>query len=329
MIRYAVSEPDLRRRIEAHKNGWFARAAQELERIRKTRARKIEFRPLWREIKDVYILLQHSKCAFCEKRLEGLPLGRVEQDAEHFRPKSVVKPWKVSRSLSAAGVTVTQPAGGTTEPGYAGLAYHPLNYAMACKTCNSALKKNFFPIRGSRKSKGTTIASLAQEQPYLIYPIGIIDEDPETLIEFYGLSPRARAADGFERHRALVTIDIFKLDKGKNRKTLMRGRAELVEKLYFALTLRAKAGTPRERAAFDKAVTRMRREDMEHASCLRCFEALYQHDPKEAADVYAVVKTFLETVSLERLRPSSAPPPPRPRPALYFPRLAHPDDTNE
>ena len=44
------------------------------------------FPSLWSETKQVYIELQHSKCAFCEKPLEG----RIEQDVEHFRPKGEV-----------------------------------------------------------------------------------------------------------------------------------------------------------------------------------------------------------------------------------------------
>lgn len=299
MIRYPVVEEDLRLAIAAYtKNGedWFERAETELERIRKVTG-KVRFSPLWSEIKDVYIDLQHSKCAFCEKRLEAPPAGRVEQDVEHFRPKAVVKAWKVPAALTAAGVAVKQPADGADEPGYLELAYHPFNYAMSCKTCNSALKRNFFPIAGKRKSTSGAPPSAASEKPFLIYPIGDRDDDPEDLIEFFGLSPRVKAAAGFELQRALVTIEFFKLDKGKNRKTLMHGRAVLLEHLCFALRLRAKAATAAERQEYDEAIRRMTGPGAEHTNCLRCYAALYQRDPAEGEAVYETVKVFLKTVS--------------------------------
>ena len=49
-----------------------------------------------------------SKCAFCEKPLEG----RIEQDVEHFRPKCEVRPWDIPQDLADAGIAVSQPANG-------------------------------------------------------------------------------------------------------------------------------------------------------------------------------------------------------------------------
>lgn len=299
MIRYPIQEKKLRDTIATYKKkgkDWFERADEELTRIRKATG-KVKFGALWSEIKDIYITLQHSKCAFCERRLEGLPHGRVEQDVEHFRPKGVVKTWKVPAALTAEGVKVMQPADGSDEPGYRELAYHPFNYAMACKTCNSALKKNFFPIAGKRDSHSKVPPSLASEKPFLIYPIGDQDDDPEDLIEFFGLSPRVKAASGFGRERALVTIEFFKLDKGKNRKTLMLGRAALLERLCFALRLREKSATAAERQQYDAAIRRMTRSDEEHANCLRCYAALYQRDVAEGERVYDTVRTLLDSMS--------------------------------
>ena len=55
-------------------------------------------------------------------------------------------------------------------------------------------------------------AMRAAEGAFLLYPIGSLDDDPETIIEFYGLSPRPVAATGLKRQRALVTIEFFRLD---------------------------------------------------------------------------------------------------------------------
>ena len=111
-----------------------------------------------------------------------------------FGPKKKVARWPVPASLARQGVVVQQPARGH-EPGYTFLAYHPLNYAAACKTCNSILKKNYFPIAGTRDtSNSREPAAIAGERPYLLYPIGNLDADPEDLIEFAGLSAQAKAS---------------------------------------------------------------------------------------------------------------------------------------
>src|SRR5262249_1945903 len=141
-----------------------------------------EFQNEWSDIKPAYIDLQFSKCGFCEKPLEG----KIEQDVEHFRPKGAVVAWPVPKALAAeieaAGFPVTQPKAGTK--GYKSLAYPPLNYVTACKTCNSIRKKNYFPIAGRRRLGGRDPAALGDEQPYLMYPLSDIDVDPEDLIEF-------------------------------------------------------------------------------------------------------------------------------------------------
>jgi hypothetical protein len=298
VIRYSISPADQENRIEVHRPGWLDRSRKKLAEILKKS--KHRFPALWSEIKDVYIILQESKCAFCERRLEGLPHGRVDQDVEHFRPKGNVKPWKVSTALVAAGVTLAQPAGSKAEPGYAHLAYHPLNYAMACKPCNSTLKRDYFPIAGSRQSSGKDPSMFAGERAYLIYPIGNVDEKPEDLIEFYGLSPRPRLKKGHGKLRGLVTIDFFKLDTGKTRavrKTLMRGRAELIEKLVFALRLKAKATSSAERKQYQEAIDRSTTPSSEHTNCLRSFVRLYESNHAERETVYAGIMKYLDSVS--------------------------------
>ena len=97
MIRYALSEKELRRRIEMAKKGWLARAEAQTEQNAATN--EPEFPSLWSEIKQVYIDLQHSKCAFCEKPLEG----RIEQDVEHFRPKARLPRGRLRGSCSTRG----------------------------------------------------------------------------------------------------------------------------------------------------------------------------------------------------------------------------------
>jgi hypothetical protein len=86
MIRYPITLAKIKTLITDMKATWFDRTHEALDAL-PTKPRSSDFRTLWSEVKDVYIELQHSKCAFCEKPLEG----RIEQDVEHFRPKAEVE----------------------------------------------------------------------------------------------------------------------------------------------------------------------------------------------------------------------------------------------
>ena len=128
--------------------------------------------------------------------------GLIEEDVEHFRPKTAVTPWTpptdIEAALAAEGVTIVQPADGSKERGYKFLAYHPFNYAVACKPCNTVLKANYFPIAGRRKAARRPPAR-GTERPFLIYPIGDLDNDPENLISWRGCHPQPVSANGFDR----------------------------------------------------------------------------------------------------------------------------------
>lgn len=81
----------------------------------------------------------NCKCAYCERKLESIPFGTIEQDVEHFRPKGGVKSWEMPQWLKDQGIEATQvPHEG---PGYYLLPYHPFNYAASCKPCNSRLRR--------------------------------------------------------------------------------------------------------------------------------------------------------------------------------------------
>jgi len=196
MIRHEIALDELQNRIEKEKPGWKTRADAQTEE--NVKAARPKFPAIWSEIKQVYIELQGSKCAFCEKWLED---EKVEHDVEHFRPKGKVKRCEVPPSVKSAGIAVRQPASGD-EPGYERLAYQPLNYMAACMTCNRILKRSYFPIAGSRRTDASAPADCAAEKAFLIYPLSDIDEDPEELIEFRGLSPEARVSSGFRRCRS-------------------------------------------------------------------------------------------------------------------------------
>ena len=293
MVRHDIALDELRRRIEDEKPGWLARANKQTIALSAGTGRT-RFPRLWSEIKHVYITLQGSKCAFCEKWLED---DKIEHDVEHFRPKGRVDHWPVPRQLSDVGLTVSQPATGS-EPGYRRLAYHPLNYIAACQKCNRVLKKNSFPIAGTRDVNGEDPAKMKGERAYMIYPISDMDDDPEQLITFHGLSPRARESSGFPFYRAQVTIRVFRLDDWRQRKELNKDRAEFLEKLFWALRQRdAPKSTKLQVEQAAQAITRLTSKTFRHANCLRSFYRLYESSHADAETIYDEVSNFLKTAS--------------------------------
>jgi hypothetical protein len=289
MIRYEVTKAKLHADINATDESWFADTTVVLASLPNP-PKSSDFKPLWSNIKQLYIDLQNSKCCFCEKPLEG----KIEQDVEHFRPKAEVKPWTVPAKLAAEGITVQQPTDGSSEDGYSQLAYQPFNYAMSCKTCNSTLKKNLFPIEGARDSGSVDPSTMKSEKALLIYPIGDFDTDPMDLIEFDALSPVPKKASGYGRRRAMVTIDIFRLDR---RRDLMKQRAYLVRLLFLELEGQANAATAAVRAKHQKAIDALTSPETPFTNCMNCFADLFRGDPSRAEEIADECLKFMKTKS--------------------------------
>ncbi len=280
MIRVEIDRDDLEQKIRDHNATWLDTAKSKTQDLESDPA--LEVTSIWSPIKEVFMNLQHSKCIFCEKEVEDQP---IEQDVEHFRPKNNVRRWSVPEWMeNEEGISVKQPTNGS-EPGYRLLAYNFLNYAAACKTCNSTRKSDYFPIAGpSRKSSSKNPARLRSEKAYLIYPISDLDDDPEDLIEFRALSPQAKQVAGFGRKRALVTIELFQLDDPNGRPYLFKTRAKNVWLLHKCL-IQIDAGNAAERAEAQTVVDFLTSPASEHTNCLRSFRRLYGNDPAEAASV--------------------------------------------
>ena len=281
MIRRTVTSADLYRRIG---RDWVKQAANKRKRLQDAPGTKIT--NIWSRIKPVYMALQGSKCGFCERGIENQV---IEQDVEHYRPKRAVKRWpipkRIEQELEARGLQVRQPATGL-ERGYRLLAYHPWNYVASCKTCNSVFKRSYFPVAGTRDPDARKPATLLQrERPYLIFPLGDLDDDPEDLITFHGLSPQP-GRNGFDRLRALVTIELLGLDNHRKRKGLLLDRARAIEKLYIALD----SASPEAAAVATRLATS---PDEPHANCLRSFERLWRRRPQAARALYEPIRKLL------------------------------------
>ena len=293
MIRYAVSRADLEKAIQAESKDWLSRARDRTEKFRGL-GHYVEDSPMWSEVKAAYMRLQgNSKCAYCERKLESIPVGKVEQDVEHFRPKASVKRWSGAGKLPG----IRFAAAPATKKGYYLLPYHPLNYAAACKPCNSTLKKDYFPIAGAHQFDAEDPARLKAEKPYLPYPISNIDDDPEKLIAFAGISPRPVAQSGYKRNRALVTIAFFRLDDGEGRKNLLRERALLIVALYPQLDKSVNAASAAERKSARDNVKGFQQPHIAHTNCARSFVRLFKADLAEASAYHDGALKFVLSIS--------------------------------
>ena len=269
MIRYTVTYIEMEKKIIAKSNSWLERA--EDAKMRCLEAGKfISGPPDWSEIKQVYMELQSNKCAYCERRLEEF---NIEHDVEHFRPKNAVKSWPISSDEK--GPKYTFPTGTEFRCGYFWLGYSIMNYATACKSCNSTLKANYFPIGKQRGQKNWTISALRREEPLLIYPIGFIDSDPADLITFEGIAAIPRYQSGHKRRRAQVTIDFFRLNK---RDLLLDERARGLMELGNLLEKMQEIDDRRKLRKKAYEIQHVCSSSASHAGCKRAFLKLWKED---------------------------------------------------
>ncbi|BDI28356.1 hypothetical protein CCAX7_004070 [Capsulimonas corticalis] len=203
MIRYPKALPEIEALVDAKVPGWRRNAERRTAAILQL-GHYAETSAIWSEVKPVFMEIQHNKCAYCEQQLEGGEFGAIAHDLEHYRPKRNVRAWP------ADPAKYDFPTGEAFPNGYYHLAYHLGNYAAACKVCNTLMKSYFFPVASSRIAAGDAPEDYAAERPYLIYPIGVLDEDPEEILEFVGVNALPR--QGPSGRRALVTIDFFGLN---------------------------------------------------------------------------------------------------------------------
>lgn len=296
MIQYPISQQQLEQLLEQERPGWLARAHDRTDNFA-TLGHYQESSSIWSEVKVVYMRLQHDKCAYCERQLESEEYGRIEHDLEHFRPKKKAKSWKLTRALKQAGVILTAPVSGAADPGYHLLAYNPFNYCTSCKSCNSRLKSDYFPIEGIRSSGGADPFQLSSEKPLLVNPVGDLDDDPASLISFHGLSPMASGSSDYKRHRGLVSIAFFHLDD-RRRKYLFRERANIIVSLHSFLKLADQMANPEEKSVYEELVDMTTRPSAPHTNCASCFCELYKQDQNQADELFQLAVAYLQSISV-------------------------------
>lgn len=292
MIRYAISDDGLQTRIETTKPGWDVAASARTRRLIATKRyfadwNDDEKRVAWTDIKSVFREIQGHKCGYCERPLSASgsntpAIGGSEHDVEHYRPKARVATWGVRKHAEAPQfdfVWVNQ-----ARDGYYWLAFDRWNYCTACKVCNTELKGNRFPIQGAPGGPDLSRSQLdTLEQPLLLFPLGEIDDDPESHIKFNGVAPVA--IGGSARGRA--TIEFFLLDR---RDDLERGRTEalLIAWNWIGPELEASAEQMSQRRAQTDAL--ISKPGLLHANFIRSLVRLARSQPDDARELYRAAK---------------------------------------
>ena len=253
---------------------------------------------IWSEIKEVFILLQESKCIYCEFPLPKVDSASadkvsVDYDIEHYRPKNRVTPWPTAETLARRpGVREYLPevAAGAAA-GYLRLAFDPFNYVVSCKVCNSSYKGDRFPISGKADARSKRRLTLDErEKPLLLFPFGEHGDDPETFLRFTGPTVRPRPDAGFERLRAQAVIDFFELD---TREGLLEGRCWMIQLLWPRLEERD-SPDPHKRARAETFLTTVQAGHRQlHTACGRAFIDLYEKDRARAEAWYDAAVQYL------------------------------------
>ncbi len=294
MIRIRVQETELRQEITDLVPDWLVRTEARTRTLLAEGAYREEFEPdedriSWSEIKPVYRRLQGDKCIYCEKPLEAPehdydPIGAVEQDIEHYRPKAKTIRWR--RRSKYPDQTVTFPTTTGRTEGYFWLAFEPMNYCASCKVCNSTLKGNRFPILGTPGDPLDDPAVLqAAERPLLFYPLSDIDEEPADHLTFTGylVAPRPGIADD---RRAKANIAFFLLNQ---RPLLQKGRASEIL-LAWTLLEEEQDGDATATARLDRMIEDDQRP---YAACSRAFVALARANPATARLLFEDARLLL------------------------------------
>jgi hypothetical protein len=288
MIRYAaqLSPAHIEAQVDAHDPVWRPKAAARTATLLAAGA-VIKASPIWSEVKSVFMAVQRYKCVYCERPLGGQTSGSIEHDVEHYRPKGRIKAWPDKKSNLAYDFATGPPQA----TGYYWLAYDLLNYAAACKLCNTVHKSNFFPIRAHRGQAPAGVAALnASEEPLVIFPFGAHGDDPAGYITFLGIMALPRHTDGPAYERAQVTIDFFGLN---SREELWRGRFEAIDRVFLAIetinTSSKHDSRQRAEATLSEAVS----DYAPHSACASAFLELARTDGAEAWGIHQEARRFL------------------------------------
>ncbi|MEZ5329213.1 MAG: hypothetical protein R3F19_29545 [Verrucomicrobiales bacterium] len=228
--------------------------------------------------------------------LKSEEFGKIEHDIEHFRPKKNARGWPTEKIREEFRIDFEFPIGTLQTEGYYLLAYHPFNYITSCKTCNSTLKSDFFPVARDRVTGLDHPNDYKQEEAYLFYPIGDNDIDPEKAFTFEGIFPIPVHKTGKKRLRSLVTIAFFQL---ATRETLLKQRARRIVDFSRAYQDSIEGSTAKQRERGQRDVERMTQITCPHANCIRAFHRHCTNNPRHAQKILDLVFEYLDSIQPE------------------------------
>ena len=216
----------------------------------------------------------------------------VAHDIEHFRPKGAVDGWPTQEIRKERNIAYRFKTSAAWPQGYYLPAFRPENYLTACKVCNSVLKRSFFPIAGTRGRQSDDPRALAAEKPFLIYPLGDQDDDPEQVLSFEGIFPRPHTRSGPRHRRAQVMIDLFELD---TREGLLLERAQQLTAVMSALIVLKNHPSPADEAFANREIELRKSISSAHSNCVRSFLKLHDDTPSRAREIADSVMEYRET----------------------------------
>lgn len=248
MISYPVNWRELRRKILHRIPTWFVVAQRLTDDNRAASAFVAQQVSHWRTIKYELQAIQYGKCAWCERRIEGV----YEADVDHVRPKHT----------------------------YFLLAYQLENYVVSCKSCNSGLKSTTFPLlSGTAFTSSTDVEAVERsERAVLPTPLyGGFGTRPESLITFDGILAVPASSDHDLRDRARRTIAVLGLN---SREVLWRERAHAITTVWSAWIEHEKASAASGPVADLRGAVS---GSCSHSGCRRAFLKACLRDRERAA----------------------------------------------
>jgi hypothetical protein len=212
---------------------------------------KFKGRESWKKFKPNMAPATFGKCGYCEVDVWGV--DRFKGDVEHYRPKG-----RIDAIADKPDGTPSSTVRFTS--GYPWLAYDWSNYILSCSPCNSAHKKNLFPVKPA-PTTAPVEGSEKQEKPLLLTPFGRKDPTKHLLFDEFGIvGPRRSSPFGKNTIRVC----------GLNRSTLMKRRRRLAGMVRANIAILMHRDAPP--MAIDLALeslARMGAADVEHSGMVR------------------------------------------------------------
>jgi hypothetical protein len=132
-----------------------------------------------------------------------------------------------------------------------------------------------------------SVAALSGELPYLCYPLGTVDDDPEELVTFVATIAKPRATGGHLQRRGQIIIDFFDLN---GRDQLHRQRAQMIS-MFGGPLAALHAGTASDTDR--RVIGQIDHPALPHASCVRSFRRLFDDDPALGRIIYEKCRIYV------------------------------------